>query len=192
MSIRLEVKALGPELEQDFYQFHSNPVCKGCYCVAWYVPTWEGWDKRTPEQNKSFRETLFKNGASDGFLFYVNSKPVGWIQILHVRTAPKLGAMLKLKTAVDAHAVGCMLLLPEYRKKGLSRVFLLTVLKHLKIKGIKKLLAIPKSEGPVADDEAWNGPAKLFDSLGFVKGEKVLDRVVYYKDLTRNDAIPAR
>jgi len=188
MSAKLGVKALSAQTAKDFYKMRQHPSANWCFCVAWYVPTWEGWDRRTAQQNKEFRETLFKGGVYDGYLLYLNEEPIGWIQVVPLKLVPKLGSELGLKTAVDAHVIGCMEILPEYRKKKLSRAFLTAVLKDLKTRGIKNLLAIPKSSEPgekISDGEAWTGPEKVYASLGFTRGEIVGKRVVYYKDLSK-------
>ena len=42
-----EVLRLGPELEEEFLVLHSDANDAGwCRCVAWHVPTWEGWGDR--------------------------------------------------------------------------------------------------------------------------------------------------
>ncbi len=75
----------------DFYRIHSPANGSGwCYCVAWYVPTWQGWRQRTAEENRALREDLPQHDRYDGYLLYVDQKPVGWCQCGPRDRFPKL------------------------------------------------------------------------------------------------------
>lgn len=76
------VKRVDESLRSDFFHVHSEKYgCGWCFCVAWWVPTWEGWSERTREQNRELRETLLESGEYDGYILYGDEHPIGWCQV---------------------------------------------------------------------------------------------------------------
>lgn len=84
----------------------------------------------------------------------------------------------------DAFVVGCVEILPEHRKRGLSRVLLEKVLDDLRRREVVRVLAIPRI-GRHEDGKVWTGPASLFESCGFQALRTVGDRQVMVLDLMR-------
>jgi len=82
----LTLRKLSPENINDFWSIHDGSACNGCYCVAWHVPTWDGWGERSAEQNRQLRHDLFAQGIFDGFLLYKDGGPIGWCQLLNWKT----------------------------------------------------------------------------------------------------------
>jgi len=78
--MKLEAKKLSQELAEDFFALHSQEPFGWCFCVAWEVPTWDNWNNRTAEKNRMFRQLLFDKKHLEGYLLYLDQKPVGWCQ----------------------------------------------------------------------------------------------------------------
>ena len=55
----------------------SEPPEGWCWCVAWEVPTWNGWSARSAEENRSLRERLWSEGQYHAYIFRHDEEPVG-------------------------------------------------------------------------------------------------------------------
>lgn len=172
------VRRLGPETQQDFFRLRGHPGCDWCFCVAWHVPTWDGWTDRTAEENRALRNRLFAEGKFDGYLVYDGAQPIGWCQCAPLAWFPKLVEQFGLEQEPQGtYAVGCLEILPEHRKRGLSSILLREVLQDLKRQGVTRVLAVPRA-GRHEDGKVWTGPASLFESAGFEPLRDVGDRKV--------------
>src|SRR5262245_26931057 len=103
------VRPLTAALRDDFYRFHSGDE-GWCYCVAWHVPTWDGWTERTDGENRAVRDALFDRGEHDGYLLYAGGEPSGWCQAGPRDRLPKLVASYGLAPDVSVWALTCFAL----------------------------------------------------------------------------------
>ena len=53
----------------------SEPPEGWCWCVAWEVPTWNGWSARSAEENRSLRERLWSEGQYHAYIFRHDEEP---------------------------------------------------------------------------------------------------------------------
>jgi GNAT superfamily N-acetyltransferase len=162
----VQVKRLAPALENDFYTLFAQPPFDWCCCAAWAVPTWEGWGERSAGANRAVREQRFREGRHDGYLLYVNSKPVGWCQCGPLTWLPKLADAMGCEVADASHAISCFAVLPEMRGRGLAHALVEAVLADLAARGVKRVLAFPR-RGRHDDGEVWTGPEAVFERAGF-------------------------
>ena len=163
--MKVEIQQFSPASREDFYAVHS--AAGQCFCVAWWVSTWEGWDDRTADDNRGLREQLLAENQYDGYLFYVDDAPAGWCQVGLRDRLPKLVEAHALSSDPDAFAISCLLLLPHMRGRGLAGVFLAGVIDDLRSRGVKRVEVFPRLGEGLSADEVWTGPQRLFDSLGF-------------------------
>ncbi len=171
--MNVEVKRMTKEQVGNFYELHCEKNGEGwCNCVAWWVPTWEGWGERTAEENRKLRDSLFERGEHDGYLLYAEGKAVGWAQCGRRDRLEKLCKQFSLSTEPDVWAVTCFTVAPEFRKKGLGHQFLAGIVSDLKAQGVKRVQAFPKRGRGLDDGEAWTGPEALYLKAGFriIKG----------------------
>ncbi len=57
--MRREVVRFDTSRREDFFRLHSDANEAGwCQCVAWWVPSWDGWADRTAEENRRLRDEL--------------------------------------------------------------------------------------------------------------------------------------
>ena len=176
----ISIKSLDAEVAPDFENLLSRPPESWCWCVAWEVPTWDGWGDRTAEENRSLRRLLWVKGEYDGYVIYANDQPIGWIRVGPTSRWPKL-ASRGVELRDDLYIITCLGMIPEQRGRGLMRAAVIQVLTHLGDRGITEVAAIPKKfdNNHVADGEVWNGPERLYASLGFrqIREEKTFVEV---------------
>jgi len=164
----IKVRPLTPETKDDFFRLHSEKNNHGwCYCVAWWVPTWEGWSKRTAEDNRNMRDHLFQIDQYDGYLMYDGDIPIGWCQVGPRDRLKKLITEYRLANDSEAWAVTCFFILREYREIGLGQFMLGEILVDLTAKGVKYIQGFPRRGRHVNVDDLWTGPEKYFIDAGF-------------------------
>jgi len=93
----VRVERFGPALLDDFHRLHSDANGAGwCRCVAWWVPSWDGWGERPAAENAALREELCNAGEYDGLLAFAGDEPVGWCQLGRRDRLEKLVLQLEL------------------------------------------------------------------------------------------------
>jgi ribosomal protein S18 acetylase RimI-like enzyme len=152
----------------DFFRLHSAERGGGwCFCVAWWVPTWDGWGERTAEENRRLRESLFDRGELDGYLAYEGDAPVGWCQVGPRDRLVKLARQMRLEPEPAAVAISCFHVAPAHRRRGVARRMLDEVLRDLRARGVRRVEAFPRRGADLPEDDLWTGPEALFCAAGF-------------------------
>jgi GNAT superfamily N-acetyltransferase len=163
-----QVHPLSKVRSGDFYHLHSSENCCGwCYCVAWWVPTWEGWGDRSAEENRALREYLFGSKQYDGYLLYIDDIPVGWCQVGPRDRLKKLNRQYGLHPNPETWAITCFLIVPQYRRDGYAGYMLGEVLKDLHHRGVHWVEAFPKRGSNLDEHDLWNGPEEMYIRAGF-------------------------
>jgi GNAT superfamily N-acetyltransferase len=164
----MEVRHLDRESRADFFRLHSQANGAGwCFCVAWWVRSWQGWGERTAAQNRTLREALFNFDQYDGYLLYLEEEPVGWCQVGKRDRLGKLLDQYSLDADLTTWAITCFFIAPGYRRRGLASYLLAGVLDDLRVRGVQRVEAFPK-RGPDLDAyDLWTGPEALFRAAGF-------------------------
>jgi GNAT superfamily N-acetyltransferase len=160
------IRRLADDCVDDFMRLHES-CGGGCFCAAWWVPTWAEWGERSAEQNRDLRRDLIARGETDGYLFYLDDRAVGWCQVGRRDRLAKLVAHYGLDPEPDVWAITCVLLLPAHRHEGHARRFIELALEDLRSRGVERVHAFPIVATGLPDDEVWTGPVRLFESLGF-------------------------
>lgn len=162
---------LAPGLEGDFYRLHCDANSHGgCACVAWHVPTWEGWGERTPAQNRALRDALFARGEHDGYLAYVGDTPAAWCQAGPRDRLPKVVTQLRLSPDPATWAVSCFFSAPAFRGQGLASWLLAAVLDDLRARGVRRVEAYPRRPQAGLDaGDLWTGPDAMLRAAGFAE-----------------------
>lgn len=170
---KLHIGKFQESSREDFYEIHSEKNgCGWCYCVAWWIPTWDGWSERPAAENRRFREDLLRRGEYDGYLLYYEGRPVGWCQVGRIDRLEKLLRQFSIEEVNHVWAITCFLIAPTFRRAGFASQLLLGVIDRLERQGVEKIMAFPKKGRELDEKELWNGPASMFRSAGFyVTGE---------------------
>lgn len=183
--MKLTVLPLDSTRLEDFYLVHSRAnEADWCYCVAWWVPTWDCWGRRSAEENRSLREKLFRQGRYDGYLIYVDGQPAGWCQCGPRDRLPKLLRQFNLEHDPGVWAITCMLIVPRFKKQGLAHRFLALVLKDLKARGVERVQAFPRRGRALPDEDVWTGPEAIYQKAGFDLERDDVHKPIYGKWLS--------
>lgn len=167
--MRISVKPVAASNRSDFSRVHCEKNGEGwCNCVAWWVPTWEGWGARTATQNLALRNDLFDRGEYDGYLLYADDEPVGWCQCGPRDRLAKLVAQYRLEPSPDTWAVTCFVLAPPYRGRGLAVQLLKAVAADLAVRGVRHVQGFPRGGEALEPGEVWTGRESTFQAANFV------------------------
>jgi GNAT superfamily N-acetyltransferase len=112
------------------------------------------------------RDRLFDRGEYDGFLAYDGDTPIAWCQVGPRDRLSKLTRQLELTADTDTWAITCVLVAPAYRRRGLLRELLESVIESLRRSGVARLEAYPRRGAREALD-LWTGPEQVFIETGF-------------------------
>lgn len=114
---------------------------------------------------------------------------VGWVKLAPREILAKLtrqGAYrgLRLEGPSDVWSVGCFLVHPAHRRRGVARVLLQAADDAVRAWGGRAIEAYPhRAAYALRDEEAWMGPEALFASCGFVSVHDVAPYPVLRKQL---------
>lgn len=153
----------------DFYRLHNDANdCGWCCCIAWWVPTWEGFGERTAEENRRLRDELFDKDEYDIYMLYVDGTPMGSCQAGLRDRLPKLVKQYGLIPDPEAWAVTCFQIAPAARGQGHAAFLLSETLGNLRARGARRVEAFPK-RGPDLDVmDVWTGPEGMYRGAGFI------------------------
>ncbi len=168
--MKLEAREISPALMHDFFILLSEPEFCGCFCRYWqFEGDNNAWAKVDPEANRQAKKAEIVAGRVRGALFYLEGKPVGWCQFAHRSFFKKMNNHPSfVSTASDnVWSIGCMAVSKKARKKGVSRQMIEEILKLVARQGGKTVEVYPRREAKLPDDEAWMGPKKIYEDLGF-------------------------
>ena len=82
-------------------------------------------------------------------------------------------------------SIGCFVISPSYRKKGIARTLLQKTIVNLRENGFKWLESYPR-KGELSDAHSYHGPVSLYSSEGFFVVKETGNSIVMRKNLTAN------
>jgi GNAT superfamily N-acetyltransferase len=162
---RIAVQRLSRSNLSEFARIHDGAHSL-CQCVAWWVPTWDGWAQRTQQQNSDLRAQLFADHVFDGYLIYRDDVLAGWCQAWKRDAFAKIATQFGTAPDNRAWMIGCLLTLPDFRNQGVAKTALRSIMPDLKARGALTVDAYPK-RGACDEGELWNGPESTYLELGF-------------------------
>ena len=175
----VRVERLDPARPEAFFRLHCAGNGAGwCRCVAWWVPTWEGWGERSEAENRRLREDLFARGERDLWVCFVDDVPAASVQACPRDRLEKLRAQFDLTPDPGAWAIGCFFVAPAFRRQGLARRLLGAVLDELRELGARSVEAFPRQGADLDPGEQWTGPAALYAAMGFQPAQEAGRRAV--------------
>jgi GNAT superfamily N-acetyltransferase len=158
-----------------------------CYCRFWhFTGTNNDWLDRCAnakgENQRELEEALASRGdeakgvvAIDDAITDSDQAIVGWMKVAPVAVAKKIYDRRLYKNLPcfegdreGVFALGCALIDPSHRKRGLTRELVAGAVSVAKTWGARALEAMPRVPSePVSDDELWTGPISAFTANGF-------------------------
>lgn len=165
-------------------------VGSGCYCRFWHFTgnknEWLDRCAHRPHENleEQARAVESADPSGEGLVALDDTLPeearvVGWVKLAPRVAVPKLTS-LPVYRAIPPEAgaedatwtIGCFLVHPAARKRGVARALALGAEAHARARGGRVLEAHPRRPvhgEPLYDEEVWQGPEKLFRDLGYVE-----------------------
>jgi GNAT superfamily N-acetyltransferase len=166
----------------------------GCFCRYWhFAGTKNEWLERCalrPEENFAEQTDAVRQNmdSARGVIARDGDMVVGWMKVTPAHALPKLAQLPVYKhrhAAEGTWTVGCFLVRESERRSGVARALLEGAEALVRASGGTFIEGHPRrSEAPLYDEEAWQGPERLFVALGFVVVHDELPYPVYRKSLT--------
>jgi GNAT superfamily N-acetyltransferase len=166
-----------------------------CFCRYWHFEgnknEWLAICAHDADANR--REQLSRALAGDscarGLVAWQGDLAVGWMKLAPRAALGKL-TRLPVYRSLDAgddagvFGVGCLLVLPERRRRGIARALVLAADSYVRAWGGVAIEAYPRhAEGPLHDEEAWMGPESIFRGAGYEMSRGSGPYPVYRKEL---------
>lgn len=163
-----------------------------CYCRFWhFAGTNNEWLARCahdPDENRAQMLQALDAGADEmlGAVAILSSpnpaevRAIGWLKLNQANVVAKLYAQRPYRQlpyfaaagagALDrtrVHAIGCFLVDPAWRRRGVARALLAEAVAIARARGASAIEAFPRRGTLLRDDEIWMGPYDLFLEQGF-------------------------
>jgi len=179
-----EVTAAGPGDGDDLaalFRAADTP----CFCRFWHFGgTNNDWLDRCAnapgESEREMRAALAAgSGEAQGVIARLRGErtAVGWVKVAPVTVMKKAYDRRLYRNLpcfagdrAGVMAIGCLLVHPEHRKRGVSELLVRGAIVFAPSWGARALEAFPRRpKEPVRDDELWTGPMSAFERNGFVE-----------------------
>ena len=164
-----------------------------CYCRYWhFAGTKNDWLARCafePETNAKELADAIASGEETGLVAIEDDLVVGWMKLARRSRLSKLrkqGAYraLDLGDEETTFSVACFVIDPARRRQGVARDLVAHAPSVAKAYGARAIEAYPRrSDAPLYDEEAWQGPERIFLENGFEAVHDVAPYPVYRKVL---------
>jgi GNAT superfamily N-acetyltransferase len=167
-----------------------------CFCRYWHFGgTKNDWLDRCanrPEENAAELEAAVSAkdpGARGLVALDDDGTVVGWMKLTPRSSVPKLRSLpvyrsLDLGDNTTTYSIGCVLVRPDARGKGVARALAQAAPEIAKRWGARAIESYPRrSLEPLHAEEAWQGPEQLYVKSGFEPVVDVAPYPVYRKRL---------
>lgn len=173
------VKELTPKLQDDFLSFFDhdafadNPEWADCYCMfRYFVGSKEEWSRATKEYNRKAIAGMIRDRRAQGFLAYVDSKPVGWCNAAPRNMLPGLerSSSLHVNDAEKVGSIVCFLVAKKHRGQGIARLMLESAVQNFRQHGLAYAEAYPikyPPDSPLNEPGNFPGPLSMYLDAGF-------------------------
>jgi GNAT superfamily N-acetyltransferase len=156
-----------------------------CFCRYWHFTgnknEWLDRCANRPEENAAELAAAIAGGRDDGggVVAIEDGAVIGWMKLTWRSAVPKLRGLpvyrgLDLGDDGATLSVGCFLVHPAHRRRGVAEALLAGAEEVARARGARAIEGYPRrSSEPLHDEEAWQGPEAIFVARGFahVAGE---------------------
>jgi GNAT superfamily N-acetyltransferase len=165
----------------DAFRALFDACASPCYCRYWHF---EGdknaWLARCAFEKETSLAEQARDVASEatrGLLAMEGERAIGWMKVAPRASLPKLrkqSVYRRLDLGIDAgvFSIGCFLVHPEHRKRGVARRLIEAADGFVRAWGGTAIEAYPRRfEGELPDEQAFMGPESLFAGYEILHGD---------------------
>jgi GNAT superfamily N-acetyltransferase len=151
-----------------------------CHCRYWHFSgdknDWQLRCALEPAKNSDeFRGALAaQSSEASGVVACVQDEVVGWLKLTPSTAMSKLYEQRLYRNlpcferpADGVYTIGCMLVAPDWRGKGVARRLLQGAIEQALARGARVIEAFPRRGECLNPSELWLGPYSLYAELGF-------------------------
>ena len=184
------VERFGPAHLEGFrglFEASSSP----CFCRYWhFTGTKNEWLDRCahrPEENLGEQADARRRDdpSARGLVALENGLLVGWMKVAPREAMPKLTSLPVYRNVPfeeGSWSIGCFLVHPASRRHGVALSLVTAAEEQVAAWGGRAIEAYPRrSTEPLHDEEAWQGPERVFVERGFTPVHDVAPYPVYRK-----------
>jgi GNAT superfamily N-acetyltransferase len=151
-----------------------------CHCRYWHfngdTNAWLERAAHSLDHNRAEMISALEEASPEmsGVVALHDHDVVGWLKLAPATSLRKLyGQRLYRSLPCFSGArdgvltVGCVLVDPRARRRGVARALLRGAIDHARAVGARAIEALPRRADGVSDAELWMGPFRIFDEAGF-------------------------
>ena len=177
----------------DLVAFFRRAEC-GCHCQYWSFPgDHRDWQLRLatePQENARALGDALGAGHLLGVVAISGGAIIGWSRLAKAEDLRRLyeGRVYKGLPCFQGDrtlvmTVGCVLVDPAHRRRGVGRALLTRQVEYAQSLGARALEAFPRGAVDVSDGEQWMGPLAVYRELGFARVHDFAPYPVLRKEL---------
>lgn len=169
----------------------------GCFCRYWHFEgTKNDWLARcafdAPTNAQEQRDRLMADSPEALGLVALDEEgrtALGWLKLAPRQAVPKLRRLpvyknLALGEDGNVFAIACLLVAPTHRRSGVAKALIQGAVDYARSRGAQAVEAYPRhAKEPISDEEAWMGPERVYQALGFKPFQGENPYPVYRVDL---------
>lgn len=148
--------------------FGDRGVARRCFCMYWRRPDGGFTDDR---DNRDRFSDLASEGPPPGLIGYIESRPVGWVQVGPRSDFPTLGRSWLLKPVDDSDpwSINCFVVKVGERQQGIGRGLLAAAIEYAKSQSAEVIEAYPVDGPRGSAADFFTGTLGMFREHGFVE-----------------------
>jgi GNAT superfamily N-acetyltransferase len=166
-----------------------------CFCRYWhFTGPKNDWLARSAHQAEINKEEQLacvdrRDPEARGLVAMESGIALGWMKLVPRACVDKLTRLpvyrnLSLGDAEGVYVIGCLLVAPKSRRRGVARALVLAADEHVRAWGGRAIEAYPRhADAPLHDEEAWMGPEELYRTCGYAFVLGAAPYPVYRKEL---------
>lgn len=165
----MECFPLSPERLDDMGEvFGERGVARNCFCMYWRRPD-GGFDDDRDNRDR-FAE-IATAGPPPGLIGYVDSEPVGWVQVGPRKDFPTLlrSRLLKPVDDLEPWTINCFVVRVGHRRHGVGRGLLEAAVSYAEDRGAETIEAYPVDGPRSSAVDYYTGTWGMFSEHGFVE-----------------------
>jgi GNAT superfamily N-acetyltransferase len=151
-----------------------------CFCRWWHFSgdknAWLARLAHAPADNRRELLAAFEAGSDEarGLVALASERVIGWMKLAPASAMHKLyeqkpyrGLPVFGGDRSGVWVIGCFLVDPEWRRRGVSRALVGASIAIAQGAGASAIEAFPRSAEPVSEELLWTGPPSVLREAGF-------------------------